>query len=188
MAFFQSPFEYYYADGIFDLMVVIPYLLIGTLLTAYLLFSYIKYPQTNTRYHLAGLLITPAIGITSMFAGIDMVEKLDWHLRFTERNRLVNEIKAKRLCPDAGDREVVCKLPKDYFPPISVGGNKIIVTQNKLNVTSVEFLIDGGFLDHYMAFLYTNDKDEIANMDSIIKVGSSKRYTKLAPNWYRVAR
>jgi hypothetical protein len=48
---------------------------------------------------------------------------------------------------------------------------------------SIEFYIDKGFLDHYSAFLYTNDLKQCNSLDSSINKGS-KITRKVDQNWY----
>ena len=66
------------------------------------------------------------------------------------------------------------------IPPISNGGNEIAIYKTDKNNLTVEFYIDRGFLDHYSAFVYTNDKKKIQELEE----GANK---KLDENWYIVS-
>jgi len=185
IALLQGPYIYYYADGLFGFIIVIPYILIGFALSFFLLMS-LKHKQTNITYHYLGLISGTLIGIASLFSE-DLIENLDWELRLSERNRIVELVKQGKLKPTVTYNNIICKLPGDPFPPISVGGNEIAIYKGKLNTVTVEFYINRGLLDHYSAFVFTNDSQEISRINKEIRARQSPMFRQLKENWYRVS-
>ena len=52
------------------------------------------------------------------------------------------------------------------------------------NHISIRFYLDRGLMDHFSAFIYTNDPDEIAMLDEKVKQAANDY--KLETNWYIV--
>jgi hypothetical protein len=184
MALLQGPYIYYYADGLFGFIIVIPYMLIGLTLLVFLLIS-LRHKHTNTIYHFSGLIVSTIIGFASLNSEA-LIETLDWKLRLSERNKIVELVKQGKLHPNT-TYNGTCKLPEDPFPPISVGGNEIEIYKGKLKTVTIEFFINRGFLDHYSAFVYSNDSQEISRMNKEIIARRSPMFRQLKENWYRVS-
>jgi hypothetical protein len=183
-AFVQGPFLYYYTTGFFKLFAMALFGLIGLSLTIRLLINVLKYRSNNTIYNVIGLMLAFIIGITTISG--DIIEYLDWNLRKAERNQIVDDVKRGILKPNSPLNNGICNLTDNYFPPISNGGNAILINENNNGIASIEFYIDRGFIDHYSAFVYTNDQQEMDHLDKGkgTFVGSAK---KLSDNWYRVS-
>lgn len=131
LALLQAPYAYYYADGLFGFIVVIPYLLTGLILSLFLWYSYRKYLTVRSWYNLVALSAAMIVGLTSLLTGSEIVERMDWHLRFAERSRIVEEIRSRKLTPNVAYNDVMCKLSYSYFPPISVSDNEISIKHMK---------------------------------------------------------
>jgi hypothetical protein len=128
------------------------------------LVSLIKNKASNTTYHLLGLIIAFTIGISTLRG--DVMDYIDWKFRLAERTKIVERIKSGSFKPE-----------DDY--------NKNIVIKKQDNgIVSIEFIIDGGFIDHYSALLYTNDKKEINALNNAIQ--KDHIFKKFGDNWYRV--
>ncbi|NHA05169.1 hypothetical protein G7092_15275 [Mucilaginibacter sp. HC2] len=124
----------------------------------------IKSKVPNTTYQIAGLSIAFLAGVGTVRP--DAMEYIDYKLRFAERNRIVERIKGGLLKPGEADR---------------YGLN---IRDSAKGTVSVEFYIDRGFIDHYSAFLYTDDIEEIKALDkAVIKDHIFKKFDE---NWYRV--
>ncbi len=189
VAMLQAPYFYYCSDGLLGFLNVMPYMFLGFALTVFLLLSYRKYPAVRSKYNIVVFGLAVGLGFAGFIFGEEAVEWMDWHLRFAERNRLIKEVKVGKLKPNVSYNNVSCRLPRNYFPPISNGGNEICIQYGKSGALSVEFFIDRGFLDHYQAFLYTEDEQLINHMDNHMAASDGKPYVsrKLAPHWYRVS-
>lgn len=181
LALLQGPFLFYFTYGFFKLIVLIPLGLIGLGLTIYLLVSVFKYQSTNTKYHIIGLTLAFIIGFFTIRT--DALEYLDWKLRKGERDKIVEDLKKGLLKPDS---DGIYHLSTNTLLPISNGGNDIVINKNENGTTSVEFYIDRGFIDHYSAYLYTNDKEEIIDLDRAIASGNDHEFKKFDDNWYRI--
>jgi hypothetical protein len=189
MAIIQAPLFYYYTFGLFAFFVVIPYLLIGLVLTIWLLIAVFRNTNSQiTKFHKLGVILTISIGCLSLFFSEDIIEKLDWKLRRSSREEIVQLVKADKLKPNVNHNNIICTLDKWNFPPISNGGNEIAIYKVDNSKVTVEFYINRGFLDHYSAFVYTNDTKKIKELEEHMSYKNGLHINKkLDENWYRVS-
>jgi hypothetical protein len=165
MALVQGPVIYYFGDGFIKLLFAVTYMLLGLILTIILLVNVIKSKVPNTTYQIIGLSIAFLAGIGTTVRP-SVMEYIDYRLRFAERSRIVEQIKRGSLKPGEANM------------------NGVNIRDSAQGTVSVEFYIDRGFIDHYSAFLYTDDQTEIRALDkAIIK---DHIFKKLDENWYRV--
>jgi hypothetical protein len=79
------------------------------------------------------------------------------------------------------------EFPKGFSYPFDEGFH-IAYSKNDSIIDaasiSVKFYIDRGLLDHYSAFIFTNDSFDIRKMD--LKIKDSTNDFKLEPNWYMI--
>lgn len=189
MAIIQAPLFYYYTFGLFSIFIVIPYLIIGLGLTVWLLTVVLKNKNLEiTRFQKLGVILTITIGSLTLFFGENIIEKLDWQLRRNSREEIIELIKADKLKPNVSYNKIICTLENWNIPPISNGGNEIAIYKTDGNKLTVEFYIDRGFLDHYSAFIYTNDKKKIQELEERITFNKGLHVNKkLGENWYRIS-
>ena len=189
MAIIQAPLVYYYTSGLFAFFIVIPYLFVGLGLTIWLLSLVTKKSNEQiTVFHRIGVFLTIFIGCVSFIFGEDFIEKFDWNLRRNSREEIIQLIKSKKLRTNNNDKNVLYTLDNWKFPLISNGGNKILISQTELGKLTVEFYINRGFLDHYSAFVYTNDQEKIKELEDYMSIKkSTETNKKLDQNWYRVS-
>jgi len=163
MALVQFPLFYYFISGFAGMLIEVPYMLIGLGLTITLLNSLIKFKNTNSRYHIIGLIVTILIAFPASSIQSNVMEHLDWKLQLTKRTAIVEQVKAGLLKPD---EQGWCMLKDNSFLPVSNGGNKIFISHDKNGFLEIEFYIDPGFLDHYSALVYTDRKLDMSQKDS----------------------
>ena len=185
----QAPVLYYYINGLFAMFIMIPYLIFGLGLTYFMLIVVLSgHNNAKTKFHIIGLTLTILIGMLTLFFGPDLIEKVDWYLRKDTRKEIVYKVMSGELTPNMVDSNYGCKLDSWKFPPISNGGNIISIDKTPDNKYKIKFYINNGFLDHYSAFVYTNDPKEIKELDertlSPLNMDTNK---KLEENWYRVS-
>ncbi|MEK6482614.1 hypothetical protein WJR50_34120, partial [Catalinimonas sp. 4WD22] len=188
LAVLQAPLVYYYTFGMIALLIVPLYMLFGAILTIILLKRLFDGEnKQKTKFEAVGSISALVVGISSIFL-IGQIEKLDWHLRKSSRESIVEMVKRGELVPDNPYNNGVCPLKKWSFPPISNGGNDIVIYRGKNDVVTIKFYINRGFLDHYSAFVYTDDQSKIDELDERISwdTGDDKNL-KLEKNWYRVS-
>jgi len=185
MAIIQGPLFYYFTTGFFKMIFLVPFGLTGLILTVCLLVGVLKYQSSNTKYHILGLILAFTVGIGTIRG--DGVEYLDFKFRMAERSKIVEDVKKGILKPNSPLNNGICELPGREVFPISNGGNAIWVEENQAGITSIDFYIDRGFLDHYSAFLYTNNPTEMANLEKAITMKGNHVVKKIDRNWYRVA-
>ena len=114
-----------------------------------------------------------------------LIEKVDWRIFYNKRVEIVEQVKSKRLNPNVSWNRIVCELPFE-FPVISNGGNDIMIFRNKDNdAITVSFWVYRNFFSApSTSFVYTNDIDEIKEIESKI-AQDPKNNWKISDNWYR---
>lgn len=189
LAIIQAPLLYYYTFGLFAFFIVIPYLIVGLGLTVWLLIVVLKSKKSEiVRFQKLGVILTISIGSLTLFLGEETIEKLDWWFRRNSRQEIIELVKADRLKPNVTHNHIICTLEDWNIPPISNGGNEIAIYKTDDNRLTVEFYINRGFLDHYSAFVYTNDKEKIQELDERTALNTGLHVNKkLEENWYRVS-
>jgi len=189
MAIIQAPLIYYYTYGLFAFFIVIPYLIIGLGLTVWLLTAVLKNKNSEkSKFQKIGVILSISIGSLTLFFGEDLIEKLDWNLRKNSRLEIIELIKADKLRPNVSHNNIICTLDNWNFPPISNGGNEIAIYKTAENKLTVEFYINRGFIDHYSAFVYTDDEKKIKELDERMTWKKGLHVNKkLDENWYRVS-
>lgn len=189
LAIIQAPLLYYYTFGLFAFFIVIPYLIVGLGLTVWLLIVVLKSKKSEiVRFQKLGVILTISIGSLTLFLGEETIEKLDWWFRRNSRQEIIELVKAGRLKPNVTHNHIICTLEDWNIPPISNGGNEIAIYKTDDNRLTVEFYINRGFLDHYSAFVYTNDKEKIQELDERTALNTGLNVNKkLEENWYRVS-
>ena len=189
LAIIQAPLLYYYTFGLFAFFIVIPYLIVGLGLTVWLLIVVLKSKKSEiVRFQKLGVILTISIGSLTLFLGEETIEKLDWWFRRNSRQEIIELVKAGRLKPNVTHNNIICTLEDWNIPPISNGGNEIAIYKTDDNRLTVEFYINRGFLDHYSAFVYTNDKEKIQELEERTAFNTGLHVNKkLEENWYRVS-
>lgn len=189
LAIIQAPLLYYYTFGLFAFFIVIPYLIVGLGLTVWLLIVVLKSKKSEiVRFQKLGVILTISIGSLTLFLGEETIEKLDWWFRRNSRQEIIELVKAGRLKPNVTHNNIICTLEDWNIPPISNGGNEIAIYKTDDNRLTVEFYINRGFLDHYSAFVYTNDKEKIQELEERTTLNTGLHVNKkLEENWYRVS-
>lgn len=189
LAIIQAPLLYYYTFGLFAFFIVIPYLIVGLGLTVWLLIVVLKSKKSEiVRFQKLGVILIISIGSLTLFLGEETIEKLDWWFRRNSRQEIIELVKADRLKPNVTHNNIICTLEDWNIPPISNGGNEIAIYKTDDNRLTVEFYINRGFLDHYSAFVYTNDKEKIQELDERTALNTGLHVNKkLEENWYRVS-
>lgn len=178
MALIQGPYFYYHTSGFIKLILLLPFAAFGLVFSIYLFIRLIKYKNTTSLYHIIGLSCAFIIGILTITN--HTMEYLDFNLRKNEREDIIKKIKTNALKSE--------HINGYTLFPISNDGNDINVAKSGDSIFSVEFYIDRGFIDHASVLLYTNDVDQIKDLES--KIVNKDRDTvvkKLTNNWYRVA-
>jgi hypothetical protein len=176
MATIQAPLFYYYSTGLLSFFVISFYVIIGVGLTYFLFPLNNEKRKTKTTFQKYGVYATIIIGTVSLFWGQQTVEKIDWKLRRGEREQIVAKFKAE------DPKTAYYKIDEFNFPPISNGGNEILIDKRKNGKLTIEFYIDRGFIDHYSAFVYTNDSAYEKELKS------STYARQLDKNWYKISK
>ncbi|MCC3158239.1 hypothetical protein LJ737_13405 [Hymenobacter sp. 15J16-1T3B] len=110
-------------------------------------------------------------------------KKFDWHnVWASNREKLilltedikVNGGKKYKL----GNNEFVDGFPYPFNEGFVVKGGREIDSAKIL----VKYYLDRGVMDHYSAFVYTNDSSEVRNLNKKVEAGANDY--KLESNWY----
>jgi len=188
MAVMQSPILYYYDFGILMQFFAPFYIVVGASLNLLTLNMVVRSKLVTNKGLLQFMLFSSVIiGLLSSAFGDYIVEQLDWSLRLKTRVEIIREIKCGMMEPNVKGNNTACMMSNWIFPPISNGGNEIFIEKTDSIQFTVTFLITPGFLDHYNAFVYTNDRDKIVELDyrtTNIRKGGN---WKIGNGWYRVS-
>jgi hypothetical protein len=96
--------------------------------------------------------------------------------------QMIEDIKTGKLKATDG------RIQTCYFPPISNGGNEVFVSQSPSGQVTVTFYINRGFLDHYSAFVYTTQPEEMESLEEQTTRRKGNHVNKkLSDNWFRVS-
>jgi len=183
LALLQGPFIYYYASGFMAAIFILPYLFVGFFLSALLLYRIVKKQEKTAKFHIAALIFGIIIGTISIFSE-DYFEKIDWHFRKSQREEIITKLKNGSLKYNPDKSTFHLETFKYSF--LSNGGNDIIVQADSKNQLTVTFFINRGFLDHYSAFVYTDDPNEIKRIENNIESTAKENNFKIEKNWYRL--
>ncbi|UCS91952.1 hypothetical protein KZP23_14605 [Echinicola marina] len=188
MAIIQAPIFYYYTFGMIAILIIVPYVVFGFGLTIWLLVVIVKKSDQITRTPKITIGLTFLIGSFTLIFGESLIEKLDWNLRKNDREVIIELIKEDKIQPNGKYNNGIAKLSNWNFPPISNGGNEITIYKTESSKVTVEFYINRGFLDHYSAFVYTNDTEKIKELEEHMSYQKGLQLNKkLDENWYRVS-
>jgi hypothetical protein len=187
LAGLQGPVLYYYTFGLLSLLVIPLYVVVGLSLTLILFFRYLRRNSPRDRFTLFAPYFGFLVGTGSLFAE-KPIEYLDWTLRQSTREEIVQMVKNGTLRPNVSYNDVICKLGGVYIPPISNGGNEIAIIKGDNRGYTIEFFINRGFLDHYSAFVYTDDPEKIMELNDWVSGNNVKQGNRIMKNnWYRVS-
>ncbi|UJP64741.1 hypothetical protein IPZ59_18410 [Mongoliitalea daihaiensis] len=188
MAIIQAPLFYYYTFGMLAIIIIAPYVVVGFGLTIWLLVVMVKKSDQIKRTPKIILGLTFLIGSLTLVLGESLIEKLDWSIRKKEREEIIELIKEGKIQPNGKYNNGIAKLSNWNFPPISNGGNEILIYQSSEGFFTVKFFINRGFLDHYSAFVYSEDQDEIKEIEERISYSNGlHKNKKIDKNWFRVS-
>jgi hypothetical protein len=114
-----------------------------------------------------------------------VIEKIDWHIFYTKRKDIVDQVRNKKLNPGVSWHHALCKL-SFKFPEISNGGNDILIFRNKNDTgTTVSFWAFRSFYDGpSIYFTYSDDPEEITHIEKKIKENPANNW-QLSEHWYR---
>lgn len=182
LAILQAPIAYFFTEGFFSVLVMVPYALIGLSLSVWAVVKLVTKKATNKPFHIYGLIIGIAIAVFQ-YPQYSLIEYFDWWVMRTRRERIIADIKKDRNRVVIDHNQERLSVPTNTLLPISKGGMVVIKKQHK-DTLSVEFYTDRGFIDHYKAFVYTNDPIEQAAMERSIKEGKYQFFRKFDDNWF----
>jgi len=182
-----SLFNYYYMNFFF-----LAFELLGLTITLFVISIFQILRLIEERNKMTRLRIQKAVVFSSLFLLTffhsftnRIIEKVDWTVFESKRNKIVKQVKERKLSPNVGWNGWVCELPFE-FPVVSNGGNDIGVYRNKTNETlTVTFWVFRNYFDSPSTqFVYTDDLIEIERIEKKIKNNPSENW-KLNDNWYR---
>lgn len=180
-------FNYYFMNFFFlalELLVLLGFLFIMSLVQ---LIKLVKEWRTISRQRILKLSVYSMLFFLTFFRHIpnNFIEKTDWLIFYNKRNNIVNQIRSGELDHDKHQNVWVYELPYE-FPPVSNGGNDILIDINKeKNTFTVEFWIFRNFFDSPSTkFVYTNDRNRVTEIENKIKVDPGNNW-QIEEGWYR---
>jgi len=176
LAIIQAPIYYFYTSGFETLFGSVCYSAVGLGFSIWLLFKFKIDLTVKTKYHVYGIYVAISLGILSFFWGWTVVEQIDWKLRRKAREEIV-------LDANKFKSGIHTYKPQKWNSlPISNGGNEVIINKEMNGGLTVTFYTDRGFIDHYSAFVYTNDPKMEKEYEN------SSYAKKLDKNWFNISR
>lgn len=114
-----------------------------------------------------------------------LIEKVDWHIYYSRRTKIVELAKIGKLNSNVSWNEWICQLPYE-FPIVSNGGNDIGIRRNKSTgkITVSFFVFRNFFSAPSTYFVYTNDPNEIKTINELMENDPDNNW-KIDKNWYR---
>jgi hypothetical protein len=180
LALIQAPLFFYFTSGTIKMFGLIIYAIMGFCLTALMLYLILKRDFKNNVYNITVLGVSFLLGVLTLRP--DIIEYLDWKYRLDERMAIIDGVKQNKIKPD---QYGIAHVVQHTFLPVSNGGNDILVKNNLNGLLSVEFYTDRTLIEHYSAFLYTTDPNEMGVMDRSSEHDRHFAH-KLDENWYIV--
>lgn len=109
----------------------------------------------------------------------DNLDSLDWKINYNRRQKIVRLAKEKKLKNVGG---ITYKIPftLTLFPYIK--SNDVIINYQNDTALTVMFYTDRGLVDHYSAFIYSNDSTQIQELEEKVMRGGND--FKKEANWY----
>jgi hypothetical protein len=191
MAILQGPFLYYFTEGFIKLLSTMLFAATGIIVSLRILLELFKNRLSNRPYHICGLVLAVCVGIGTLQPST--MEWVDFNLFLGKRNEIVSQVKSKKLNPNVSSGKNDGIVTLNTWLPLSRGENQILVHRTNDGVATIEFYIDRGFVDHFSAFLYTNNPDEIQDLGKGVVPsefgvsGGGGAVKKLRDHWYRIA-
>lgn len=110
---------------------------------------------------------------------VKSLDSLDWKINYSKRKKIVRLIKEERSFTSA---QTTYQIPFSLtlFPYFK--SNTVYVECQQDSIVTVTFFTDRGILDHYSAFIYSNDSAEIKRLDEKVKTGGNEY--KKETGWY----
>lgn len=102
----------------------------------------------------------------------------DWKLNYSKREKIVQLIKEEGFNSSGRTYRIPSSLT--LFPYIK--SNEVNVVKQQDTTITVEFYTDRGLMDHYTAFVYSNDSLELKHLTE--KIGGNNK--KMAKGWFYV--
>lgn len=178
MALLQAPFIYYYCNGHLGFLGVIywfPY--VGIFIILALILAIQIFKKSYSKFNLIALIASIIISALSLVF-LQKMEYVDWHLRKSERNRIVKMIKKNKLHTIKNVRQYPSYHLNFWEFPFISAGNNISVEKDNNNKYLIKFFIPpnedfGG----YSAFVYCEDKRTMKR---------ARKLQHIEGDWYKV--
>jgi hypothetical protein len=172
---------YFYTYGMGFVFLAIPYSVLGLGFTIVAFQQVIKLNEEGKSWKMLFVMavLSPIIAIGFFF--IDM-ESIDWVWQLSKREQIIADIKSGKI----PTTEKHNKVKLHTFPPLSNGGNEIMIYKYPDNTFDITFFVDRGFLDHWLEYRYTNNIEQQQLIEKRIAEGKPNLYRKLKDEWYRL--
>jgi hypothetical protein len=138
-------------------------------------------------WRLSGIPLLICVGTTLIlgFAPLgNLGDKLNFFVNRATRNALVAQVEAGTLRTPSNPRSIVLSLGKDV-PPVSEGGNEIIVEEHQ-GKKYVFFFTYRGLLGYYAGFLYVPTGGSPTRYSDLAR-DTTTRIERLDTHWFYVA-
>lgn len=108
----------------------------------------------------------------------DNMDRLDWRVNLGKRRAIVELAKQNKLQNDSGN---IYLIP-DSLSLFPFKDNRLTVEGTPGSTFTIKFYTDRGLLDHYSAFIYTNDPERLDELNHKAINGGNDH--KMEEGWY----
>lgn len=177
-----APFMYFYTFGLAGTIIVVPYILFGLVLTILWILRIARSIKQKPKQYFLLILIQIIPFISFKYLSDDVImEQIDWKFNYKARMDLIEKIESGKVKPING------KIKSHHFPPISNGGNEVIIYQDSITKKIVAtFFINRGYVDHYSAFIYSSIPKETEWYNNRYIKNTSLENIRISENWFRI--
>lgn len=144
--------------------------------------TFVRAVLRKPMYAAAGDVVISAAGFFLIYFVLapQRLDEADWRINFNRRQKIVAMANAGELTSTNGGAWYSIPDSLHLFPFFKT--QEVVMGRNGKSGITVTFYTDRGLLDHYSAFIYTNNPDDIKLFDEKVKEGGND--FKKEVNWY----
>lgn len=162
--------------GFFDFLLTLAFIPIVVLVTVVALIFNIK-PKWQPKLFFLNLGIGAfAIMLYLLFIKKEKIHKLDWDINKEKRETIVELIKEGKIRDE--------KIPDSLELRLNCSSDEFKIQTKTDSTLTVLFYTDYGLMDHYSAFIYTNDSNDLIQLNEQVQNGGNDY--KINENWFQV--
>jgi hypothetical protein len=162
--------------GFFDFLLTLAFIPIVVLVTVVALIINIK-PKWQPKLFFLNLGIGAFTFVVYwFFIDREKIHKLDWDINKEKRETIIELIKEGKIKDE--------KIPDSLELRLNCSSDEFHIQTKTDSSLTVLFYTDYGLLDHYSAFIYSNDSNDLIQLNEQVRNGGNDY--KINENWFEV--